>query len=55
MLRSMEAVALMEFRASAEDMAGIAKLCVEHDLIVITDEIYGELRYDDEKHVSIAS
>jgi len=41
--------------ASNEDLAGIAKLCIEHDLICITDEIYSELRYDDEKHVSIAS
>jgi len=41
--------------ASAEDLAGIAQLCVEHDLICITDEIYSELRYDDGKHVSIAS
>jgi aminotransferase len=40
---------------SAEDLAGIAKLCVEHDLIVITDEIYSELRYDGVKHVSIAT
>jgi aminotransferase len=41
--------------ASEEDLAGIAKLCVEHDLIVISDEIYSELRYDDQAHVSIAS
>lgn len=41
--------------ASAEDLAGIAKLCIEHDLICITDEIYSELRYDDVTHVSIAS
>jgi aminotransferase len=41
--------------ASAEDLAGIAQLCVQHDLICITDEIYSELRYDDRKHVSIAS
>jgi aminotransferase len=40
---------------SAEDLAGIAKLCVEHDLIVISDEIYSELRYDGVKHVSIAT
>ena len=40
---------------TAADMAGIAKLAIEHDLIVITDEIYSELRYDDEKHVTIAS
>jgi aminotransferase len=41
--------------ASQEDLAGIASLCVEHDLIVISDEIYSELRYDDETHLSIAS
>ena len=41
--------------ASREDLEGIAKLAVEHDLIVMTDEIYSELRYDGETHVSIAS
>ena len=41
--------------ASQEDLEGIARLCVEHDLIVITDEIYSELRYDDQEHVSIAT
>jgi aminotransferase len=41
--------------ATNEDLEGIAKLCVEHDLIVLTDEIYSELRYDGVKHVSIAS
>lgn len=41
--------------ASPEDLEGIARLCVEHDLIVISDEIYSELRYDNVKHVSIAS
>lgn len=41
--------------ASQEDLEGIAKLCIEHDLIVLTDEIYSELRYDGQKHVSIAS
>ncbi|GAA5481929.1 aminotransferase class I/II-fold pyridoxal phosphate-dependent enzyme [Haloferula sargassicola] len=42
--------------ASREDLEGIAKLCIEHDLIVLTDEIYSELRYDQsEAHVSIAS
>ncbi|MGB1130333.1 MAG: aminotransferase class I/II-fold pyridoxal phosphate-dependent enzyme, partial [Haloferula sp.] len=35
---------------------GIAKICVEHDLMVLSDEIYCELRYDDEDpHVSIAT
>ncbi len=41
--------------ASREDLEGIAKLAIEHDLIVMTDEIYSELRYDPEKHISIAS
>jgi aminotransferase len=37
-----------------EDMLPIAKLVKEHDLIVITDEIYAELTYGS-KHVSFAS
>ncbi|YCM46122.1 aminotransferase class I/II-fold pyridoxal phosphate-dependent enzyme [Verrucomicrobiaceae bacterium 227] len=41
--------------ASRADLEGIAKLCIEHDLIVLSDEIYSELRYDDEEHLSIAS
>ena len=42
--------------ASREDLEGIAKLAIEHDLIVMTDEIYSELRYDEtEPHVSIAA
>lgn len=42
--------------ASRADLEGIAKLAVEHDLIVLTDEIYSELRYDaGDPHVSIAS
>ncbi|MEM1082532.1 MAG: aminotransferase class I/II-fold pyridoxal phosphate-dependent enzyme [Verrucomicrobiota bacterium] len=42
--------------ASREDLEGIAKLCVEHDLMVLSDEIYCELRYDaEEEHISIAS
>ena len=41
--------------ASREDLEGIAKLCVEHDLMVLSDEIYSELRYGGEPHVSIAS
>lgn len=42
--------------ASREDLEGIAKLCVEHDLMVLSDEIYSELRYDaDEPHLSIAT
>jgi aminotransferase len=42
--------------ASREDLEGIARLCIEHDLMVLSDEIYSELRYDaGEEHVSIAS
>lgn len=38
-----------------QDLEEIAALCIKHDLIVISDEIYSELRYDDPEHVSIAS
>ena len=37
------------------ELEKIARLCVEHDLVVLTDEIYSELTYDGEKHVSIAA
>ena len=37
------------------ELEKIARLCIEHDLIVLTDEIYSELIYDHAKHVSIAS
>jgi aminotransferase len=39
---------------SYEDWLPIAKIVEEHDLIVISDEIYAELTYD-QKHVSFAS
>ena len=38
-----------------EELEKIAKLAVEHDLIVISDEIYSELLYDDRKHTSIVT
>ncbi|HHV73201.1 MAG TPA: aminotransferase class I/II-fold pyridoxal phosphate-dependent enzyme [Thermoanaerobacterium sp.] len=37
-----------------EDLEAIKDIIIEHDLIVISDEIYSELTYDG-KHVSIAS
>jgi len=37
-----------------EDLEAIAEVVKEHDLFVITDEIYAELTYG-KKHVSIAS
>ena len=39
----------------ADELQKIADLCIKHDLIVLTDEIYCELRYDEEEHISIAS
>jgi len=38
-----------------EALAPIAELCVKHDLIVLSDEIYAELTYDGAEHVSIAT
>jgi len=37
------------------ELEKIARLCVQHDLVVLTDEIYSELTYDGAEHVSIAS
>lgn len=37
-----------------EDLEPIARICVEHDIFVISDEIYSALTYETE-HVSIAS
>ena len=38
-----------------EDLEPIAKLAIEHDLYVISDEIYSELTYTETPHYSIAS
>ena len=38
-----------------EELAKIAALCVEHNLVVMTDEIYSELTYDSAAHPSIAA
>lgn len=38
-----------------EDLLPIARLAIEHDLYVISDEIYSELTYTEEPHCSIAS
>ena len=37
------------------DLEDIAKIAKEHDLIVISDEIYEKIIFDDKKHYSIAS
>lgn len=38
-----------------EDLEKIAKVCIEKDIFVISDEIYSELTYNDDKHISIAN
>ncbi len=38
-----------------DELKEIAKLAVENNIIVISDEIYEKLIYDNQKHVSIAS
>ncbi len=40
--------------ATADELAGLAELAIEHDLWVIVDEVYGELVFDGE-HRSIAA
>ena len=37
-----------------EDLEAVAKVCMEHDLLVISDEIYSELTYTGKQHVTIA-
>lgn len=40
---------------SKQDLEQIAKLAIENNIFVISDEIYEKLIYDSEEHVSIAS
>ena len=40
---------------SKQDLEQIAKLCIENNIFVISDEIYSELIYDDVEYASIAS
>ncbi len=39
---------------SPGDLAEIAEVCIRHDLVVMTDEIYSEIIFDDGAHTSIA-
>jgi N-succinyldiaminopimelate aminotransferase len=39
----------------ADELQLIADLAIEHDLVVITDEVYEHLVFDDAKHVSLAT
>lgn len=41
--------------APLETLKAIAEICIRHDLFVLTDEIYSELRYDGQPHTSIAA
>lgn len=38
-----------------DELSGIAALCVEHDLVAITDEVYEHLVYDGGRHVPLAT
>jgi aminotransferase len=38
-----------------EELEGIARLCIEHGVIAITDEIYERILYDGRQHVSLGS
>ena len=38
-----------------EELEAIAKIVIDHDLFVLSDEIYSELTFGEEPHVSIAS
>jgi len=41
--------------ATEEDVKGIADLAIDHDLVVLTDEVYERIVFDGAKHISIAS
>jgi len=38
-----------------EEMSLIAELCIEHDVTVISDEVYEHLTFDDVRHIPIAT
>jgi len=40
---------------SRDDLAAIARLAVEHDVLVICDEVYEHLTFDDAEHVPLAT
>ena len=40
---------------TGDDLKLIADLCVDHDVIAVTDEIYEYILYDGKRHISIAS
>ena len=40
---------------SRDELTTIAELCIEHDAVAITDEIYDHITYDDARHIPIAT
>ena len=38
-----------------DDLAEIARLCVEHDVIAVTDEVYEHVTFDGAEHVPMAT
>ncbi|MBB6628367.1 pyridoxal phosphate-dependent aminotransferase [Nocardioides sp. KIGAM211] len=38
-----------------EELTAVAEVAVEHDLVVITDEVYEHLTFDDHEHVPLAT
>jgi aspartate aminotransferase len=39
---------------SEEELSALGEICLEHNILIISDEIYEKLIYTDEKHVSVA-
>src|SRR6188472_970817 len=37
------------------ELEGVARLAIEHDLVVVTDEVYGHLVFDGSEHLPIAT
>jgi N-succinyldiaminopimelate aminotransferase len=37
-----------------EELAAVAEVCVRHDLLAVTDEVYEHLTYDDTEHLPLA-
>jgi N-succinyldiaminopimelate aminotransferase len=40
---------------SDEELRAVAQVAVEHDLVVVTDEVYEHLTYDGAEHISLAT
>lgn len=38
-----------------EELEGVARLCIEHDVVAITDEIYDRIVHDGRRHLPLAS